>query len=153
MSLKHKSPPPRKNLPMSEIPIVQPESRKASSLSPAVKQVRLNLVYVDVWSAVKLSSLVSLAVSITVFLSVILSWLLLNTVGVIGALEGIVGDILGDGGGAILALLSFGQVTLLAFVGALINLVSLTVLGSLGAVLYNAIARLTGGLTVGFTNT
>ena len=63
------------------------------------------------------------------------------------------GDILGDGGGAILALLSFGQVTLLAFVGALINLVSLTVLGSLGAVLYNAIARLTGGLTVGFTNT
>ena len=153
MSLKHKSPLPRKNLPMSEIPIVQPESLKASSSSPAVKQVRLNLVYVDVWSAVKLSSLVSLAVSITVFLSVILSWLLLNTVGVIGALEGIVGDILGDGGGAILALLSFGQVTLLAFVGALINLVSLTVLGSLGAVLYNAIARLTGGLTVGFTNT
>ena len=153
MSLKHKSPPPRKNLPMSEIPIVHPASRKASSSSPAVKQVRLNLVYVDVWSAVKLSSLVSLAVSITVFLSVILSWLLLNTVGVIGALEGIVGDILGDGGGAILALLSFGQVTLLAFVGALINLVSLTVLGSLGAVLYNAIARLTGGLTVGFTNT
>ena len=109
-------------------------------------------MYVDVWSAVKVSSLVSLAFSITVFLVVILSWLLLNTVGVIGALEGIVGDILGDGGGAILALLSFNQVALLAFVGALINLVSLTVLGSLGAVLYNAIARLTGGLTVGFTN-
>ena len=138
---------------MSEIPIVQPEGRKAKTSSPQGKQVRLNLVYVDVWSAVKVSSLVSLAFSITVFLVVILSWLLLNTVGVIGALEGIVGDILGDGGGAILALLSFNQVALLAFVGALINLVSLTVLGSLGAVLYNAIARLTGGLTVGFTNT
>jgi hypothetical protein len=149
----HKSPPPRKNLLMSEIPIVQPERRKAKTSSPQGKQVRLNLVYVDVWSAVKVSSLVSLAVSITVFLVVILSWLLLNTVGVIDALEGIVGDILGDGGGAILALLSFSQVTLLAFVGALINLVSLTVLGSLGAVLYNAIARLTGGLRVGFTNT
>ena len=137
---------------MSEIPIVKPEGRKAKTSSPQGKQVRLNLVYVDVWSAVKVSSLVSLAFSITVFLVVILSWLLLNTVGVIGALEGIVGDILGDGGGAILALLSFNQVALLAFVGALINLVSLTVLGSLGAVLYNAIARLTGGLTVGFTN-
>ena len=153
MSWKHKSPPPIKNLLMSEIPIVQPESRKAKTSSPQGKQVRLNIVYVDVWSAVKVSSLVSLAFSITVFLVVILSWLLLNTVGVIGALEGIVGDILGDGGGAILALLSFNQVALLAFVGALINLVSLTVLGSLGAVLYNAIARLTGGLTVGFTNT
>jgi hypothetical protein len=138
---------------MSEIPIVQTEGRKASSSSPQVKQVRLNLVYVDVWSAVKVSSLVSLAVSITVFLVVILSWFLLSTVGVIGALEGIVGDILGEGGGAILALLSFEQVLLLAFVGSLINLVSLTVLGSLGAVLYNAIAKLTGGLTVGFTNT
>ena len=137
---------------MSEVPIVQLEGRKAKTSSPQGKQVRLNLVYVDVWSAVKVSSLVSLAFSITVFLVVILSWLLLNTVGVIGALEGIVGDILGDGGGAILALLSFNQVALLASVGALINLVSLTVLGSLGAVLYNAIARLTGGLTVGFTN-
>ena len=137
---------------MREIPIVQPESRKQSANAPAAKQVRLNLVYIDVWAAVKLSSLVAVAVAITVFLVVMLSWLLLNTVGVIGALEGIVGDILGDGGGAVLALLSFGQVTLLAFVGALINMVSLTVLGSLSAVLYNAIARLTGGLTVGFTN-
>jgi len=138
---------------MSEIPIVQPETKAPSRSSTAVKQVRLNLVYIDLWSAVKVSSLISLAVSITLFLVVLLSWSLLNTVGVIGALEGIVGDILGEGGGAILALLSFSQVTLLAFVGALINLVSLTVLGSLGALLYNGIARLTGGLTVGFINT
>lgn len=138
---------------MSEIPIVQPEPPRSASSSRAVKQVRLNLVYVDLWSAVKVSSLVAVAVSATVFLVTILSWLLLNTVGVIGALEGVVGDILGEGGGAVLALLSFGQVALLALVGALINVISLTVLGSLGAVLYNAIARLTGGLTVGFTNT
>ena len=153
MSWKHLRPLTRKMPQMSEIPVVQPEGRASRSSKPAAKQVRLNLVYIDVWSAVKVSSLVAVAVSITLFLVVILSWLLLNTVGVIGALEGIVGDILGEGGGAILALLSFGQVTLLAFVGALINVVSLTVLGSLGAVLYNAIARLTGGWTIGFTNT
>ncbi len=57
---------------MSEIPIVQPEDTTARK-SSAVKQVRLNLVYIDLWSAVKVSSLVSLAVSITVFL-VIFSW-------------------------------------------------------------------------------
>lgn len=128
-------------------------SRSAARSSvPAAKQVRLNLVYVDLWAAVKVSALVSTAVSISVFLVVLLSWTLLSAVGVIGALEGIVGDILGDGGGAILALLSFGQVALLGFVGALINFVSLTVLGSLSAILYNVIAKLTGGLTVGFTN-
>jgi len=73
-------------------------------------------------------------------------------VGVIGALEGVIGDILGDGGGGILALLQLEQVIVLAGVGALINVLSLTVLGSVGAVMYNAIARFTGGLTVGFTN-
>lgn len=116
------------------------------------KQVRLNLVYIDLWSAVKVSSMVAVAISISVFLVVLLSWFLLSTVGVIGAVEGVIGDILGEGGAALLALLEFGQVLLLALVGALINVVSLTVLGSLSAVLYNAIARATGGLTVGFTN-
>jgi len=135
---------------MTEIPVVV-ESPKRSTAE--AKQVRLNLVYIDLWTAVKVSSLVALAISISVFLVIILSWLLLSTIGVVGALEGVIGDILGEGGGALLALLEFGQVVLLAFVGALINIVSLTVLGSLGAVLYNAIARATGGLTVGFTNT
>lgn len=132
-------------------PETEAPTRKASVAT--AKQVRLNLVYIDLWSAVKVSAMVAVAISVAVFLTVILSWLLLSAVGVIGALEGVIGDILGDGGGGVLALLEFGQVLLLAFVGALINVVSLTVLGSVGAVLYNAIARYTGGLTVGFTNT
>jgi hypothetical protein len=132
-------------------PETEAPTRKASAAT--AKQVRLNLVYIDLWSAVKVSAMVAVAISVAVFLTVILSWLLLSAIGVIGALEGVIGDILGDGGGGILALLEFGQVLLLAFVGALINVVSLTVLGSVGAVLYNAIARYTGGLTVGFTNT
>ena len=132
--------------PETEVP-----TRKASVAT--AKQVRLNLVYIDLWSAVKVSAMVAVAISVAVFLTVILSWLLLSAVGVIGALEGVIGDILGDGGGGVLALLEFGQVLLLAVVGALINVVALTVLGSVGAVLYNAIARFTGGLTVGFTNT
>ncbi|CAB4578570.1 MAG: DUF3566 domain-containing protein [Actinobacteria bacterium] len=125
---------------------------RKSSVATA-KQVRLNLVYIDLWSAVKVSAMVALAISVAVFLTVILSWFLLSAVGVIGALEGVIGDILGDGGGGILALLQLEQVLVLAGVGALINVLSLTVLGSVGAVMYNAIARFTGGLTVGFTNT
>ena len=137
---------------MSDQTFEAPRSQKASS-APATKQVRLNLVYIDVWAAVKVSSLFAVAISLALFITLLLTWVLLNAVGVIGALEGVVGDILGEGGGAVLALFSFGQVVLLGFVGALINVVSLTVLGSLWAILYNVVARLTGGLTVGFTNT
>ena len=125
---------------------------RKSSVAKA-KQVRLNLVYIDLWSAVKVSAMVALAISVAVFLTVILSWFLLSSVGVIGALEGVIGDILGDGGGGVLALLRLEQVIVLAGVGAVINVLSLTVLGSVGAVMYNSIARFTGGLTVGFTNT
>lgn len=118
----------------------------------AVKQVRLNLVYIDLWQAVKVAALVAVALSISIFVAVLLTWFLLSTVGVIGAVDGVLGDILGEGGGAIRALLEFDQVLLLGAVGALINLVAFTVLGSLSAVLYNVIARVTGGYTVGFTN-
>jgi hypothetical protein len=135
---------------MTDTPTSRMKTERSSA--PAAKQVRLNLVYIDLWAAVKVSALVSAAISISVFLVVLLSWVLLSSVGVIGAVEGIVGDVLGEGGGAILALLSFEQAALLGLVGALINMVSLTVLGSLSAILYNVIARLTGGLTVGFTN-
>jgi hypothetical protein len=135
---------------MTDTPTSRMKTERSSA--PAAKQVRLNLVYIDLWAAVKVSALVSAAISISVFLVVLLSWVLLSSVGVIGAVEGVVGDVLGEGGGAILALLSFEQVALLGLVGGLINMVSLTVLGSLSAILYNVIARLTGGLTVGFTN-
>jgi hypothetical protein len=137
---------------MSDQPGVEKQPRPRKPSASLAKQVRLNLVYIDLWSAVKVSALVALAISIAVFVMVLLTWFLLSVVGVVGALEGVIGDILGEGGGSLLALLEFNQVLLLAAVGALINLVSLTVLGSLSAVLYNAIARLTGGLTVGFTN-
>ena len=128
------------------------DKRPTGAPAGAVKQVRLNLVYIDLWSAVKVSAWVALALSVAIFVTVILTWLLPTVVGVVGALEGVIGDILGEGSNSLLALFDFGQVLLLAFVGALINLVSLTVLGSLSAVLYNAIAKMTGGLNVGFTN-
>lgn len=128
------------------------DQRTSSAPSGAVKQVRLNLVYIDLWSAVKVSAWIALAISVSIFVTVILTWLLLTVVGVVGALEGVIGDILGEGSSSLLALFDFGQVLLLAFVGALINLVALTVLGSLSAVLYNAIAKMTGGLNIGFTN-
>jgi Transmembrane domain of unknown function (DUF3566). len=74
----------------------------------------------------------------------------LNATGILGALQGVITDILGEGAGGILALLEFGQVFALSLVSAVINLVSITVLGSLGALIYNAIARLTGGYLLGF---
>lgn len=118
-----------------------------------VKQVRLKLAYIDLWSAVKVSAVVAVVLSLIIFVSQLAIFGILSQTGIVGSLEGIIGDVLGEGGGGILALLDFSQVLALSLVGAVINLVAFTVLGSLSALIYNAIARITGGYLVGFTTT
>ena len=124
---------------------------RQSKPNPApVKQVRLKLAYVDLWSAVKVSSLVAVVVSVSLLVVNLMLWGILSATGILGALQGIVTDVLGEGGSAIIALTEFSQVFGLSMVSFVINLVSITVLGSLGTVVYNLIAKLTGGLLVGF---
>lgn len=115
-----------------------------------VKQVRLKLAYIELWSAVKVSAMVGAVIAVSIFVASLLLWGILSATGILGAIQGIIGDVLGEGAGGILALLQFSQVLALSLVAAVINLVSITVLGSLGALVYNQIARFTGGYLVGF---
>lgn len=134
---------------MSDVPT---QAMKQSKPAPApVKQVRLKLAYIDLWSSVKVSALLALVLAITIFVATLAAWAILSVTGILGSIEGIVSDVLGDGGAAILSLLQFSQVLALSLVAAVINLVSFTVLGSLTALIYNAIARITGGYLIGFT--
>lgn len=134
---------------MSDVPT---QAMKQSKPAPApVKQVRLKLAYIDLWSSVKVSALLALVLAITIFVATLAAWAILSVTGILGSIEGIVSDVLGEGGAAILSLLQFSQVLALSLVAAVINLVSFTVLGSLTALIYNAIARITGGYLIGFT--
>lgn len=127
-----------------------PDMRQTKPKPAPVKQVRLKLVYVDLWSAVKVSSLVAVVTSASLLVMNLVVWAILSATGILGALQGVVSDVLGEGGSAIIALTEFSQVFALSLVSFVINLVSITVLGSLGSLVYNLIARLTGGLLVGF---
>lgn len=134
---------------MSDVPTQAMKQSKPASAP--VKQVRLKLAYIDLWSSVKVSALLALVLAITIFVATLAAWAILSATGILGSIEGIVSDVLGEGGAAILSLLQFSQVLALSLVAAVINLVSFTVLGSLTALIYNAIARITGGYLVGFT--
>jgi hypothetical protein len=50
------------------------------------------------------------------------------------------------------SVLSFSQVFALSALLGLVNVVVTTIFGTVSAVLYNLVVRLTGGLFVGFTN-
>ncbi|MDH6182356.1 putative membrane protein [Microbacteriaceae bacterium SG_E_30_P1] len=126
--------------------------QRKSQRTVATKQVRLKLVYIDFWSAVKFSFLVAVCLGIIFVVATVLLWIVLNSTGIFSSLNDIFVDVLGDPEFNIASDFSLPQVALFAFVVALLNTVVGTALGAVAAVLYNFSVRLTGGLLVGFTN-
>jgi hypothetical protein len=116
------------------------------------RQVRLKLVYIDVWSLVKLSFLVWLCLGIVVIVASVLIWVVLFSTGIFDELDVTLRDMLGDDDFAIANSFGLGTVVLFSFIIAALNTIVGTALGAVGGFLYNLSVRLTGGLLVGFQN-
>jgi hypothetical protein len=120
--------------------------------SSTSKQVRLKLVYIDFWSVVKFSFLIWLCLGIVLVVATALVWIVLNSTDVFAHLDSLLRDILGNDNFSVTDSFGLGQVLLFSFVVAILNTVTGTILGALGALLYNLSVRFTGGLLVGFQN-
>jgi hypothetical protein len=135
---------------------VADQLQRKSQRPVATKQVRLKLVYVDFWSAVKLSFLVAVSLGVVLIVSTVLIYLVLQSTGVFGKLDSLFSDILSTGGNekpfSIEESVGILKVTFFAFIIAVLNIVVGTALGAITSILYNFSVRLTGGLLVGFTN-
>src|SRR5215213_1376572 len=114
------------------------------------RQVRLKLVYVDVWSLVKLSFLVWLCLGIVLIVASALIWVVLFSTGVFDQLDDTLRDILNQPEFALVNTFGIGQVLLFAFIIAVLNTIVGTALGAVGGFLHNLSVRFTGGLLVGF---
>ena len=120
--------------------------------SSTSKQVRLKLVYIDFWSVVKFSFLIWLCLGVVLIVATALVWIVLNSTDIFAQLDSLLRDILGNDDFSITDSFGLGQVLLFSFVVAVLNTVTGTILGALGALLYNLSVRFTGGLLVGFQN-
>ncbi|QDZ15547.1 DUF3566 domain-containing protein [Humibacter ginsenosidimutans] len=127
-------------------------AQKSSSRRTPSKQVRLRLVYIDFWSAVKLSFLVGLCLAIISIVGAFLIWMVLDQTGIFDNLNGLFKDISGTSGSDLKSILSLGTVMGFSIVVAILNLVVTTALGAVCSLLYNLSVKITGGLLVGFTN-
>ncbi|WP_312168162.1 DUF3566 domain-containing protein [Microbacterium sp.] len=124
---------------------------KKSTRKTGGKQVRLRLVYVDFWSAVKLSFLGAVALAIVTMVSFFLIYLVLQATGVLNQADEFVGTITSDSV-RISELAGLPQVMAFAAVVSILNLIVFTVLGAVVAGIYNVAVKVTGGLLVGFTS-
>lgn len=125
---------------------------KKTAKRPTSKQVRLKLVYVDFWSAVKISFLAGLALAIVGIVATFLLWTVLTQVGVFKSVGDLFNSISGQGSNSFMSALGLGNVMSFSIIVGILDLVVVTALGAVVALLYNLSVKITGGLLVGFTN-
>ncbi|MBW9092633.1 DUF3566 domain-containing protein [Microbacterium jejuense] len=124
---------------------------KKSSHKTSAKQVRLRLVYIDFWSAVKLSFLAAIAIAVVTVVAFVMVYLVITATGLIGEADKFFSSF-SDGSVLLSQFINFPQVLAFSAVVAILNLVVVTVLGAVVAGIYNLAVKVTGGLLVGFTS-
>ncbi|ALX66014.1 DUF3566 domain-containing protein [Microbacterium sp. XT11] len=122
---------------------------KKSTRKTTGKQVRLRLVYVDFWSAVKLSFLGAVALAVVTMVSFFLIYLVLQATGILAQADDFVGSFT-DGSVRLSEVAGLPQVMAFAAVVSILNLIVFTVLGAVVAGIYNLAVKVTGGLLIGF---
>ena len=127
-------------------------AKKSSRRPASSKQVRLKLVYIDFWSTVKLAFLAGICLAIIAIVGTFVIWTVLDRTGIFDQLNGLVKDVAGAGGGDLRSVLGLGQVMGFSLIVAILDIVVVTALGAVFALLYNLSVKITGGLLVGFTN-
>jgi hypothetical protein len=129
------------------------ENQRATSRS-GVKLVKLKLVRIDVWSAVKLGFLVQIGLGIATIILFFLLWLAASQSGLFGSLSGFLTTLIGTDNNSV----DVGsQVSLPRVLGlggglAIFNIITGTLLTFVGTLIFNSIGKIMGGLSVGFTN-
>jgi hypothetical protein len=116
-------------------------SRTVKRGESTVKPVNLKLVKISFWSAVRFGFIVNVALGIGLLIALTAVFFILSLAGATALLKEFVGlDV------ALPAVLAYGLTIALfiVFVG--------TLLAGVWAAIFNIVARITGGISVGFTN-
>ncbi len=132
----------------------QGPSAGESAKKPAPRRTRraqLRLVQVDAWSVMKTAFLLSIALGIVLVVAVAIIWGVLGAAGVWESINSIVQQAVGNASGAPFDIREYaGTSRVLGFtmIVAVIDVVLITAIATLGAFLYNLSAALLGGIEV-----
>jgi hypothetical protein len=121
------------------------------STQPPVKQVTLHLTHVDPWSVAKGAFVLGVTIAGVLMVATVVLWTMLSAAGVFEAVTNLWSDASGNSGAGI-SFLSLGRLLGLTMVISAIEIVLLSVLSTLFAVLYNLSVGFTGGFQYTFTD-
>jgi hypothetical protein len=132
-------------------------SAGASAAKPAkprprgVRRARLRLVHLDPWSVMKTAFLLSIALGVVLVVAVAVVWSVLGAAGVWDSINKTVADMLGGDTAQTFDVENYvgiHRVLGLTLVVAVVDVVLMTAIATLGAFLYNLAAALLGGIEV-----
>lgn len=123
-----------------------------TSRKPSAKEVRLKLVYIDFWSAVKFSFLVSSLLAVVGFVASILIFIVLLQTGVFASINELFMDIVSGDDFNLTTMLGLPQVAGFSLIVGVLNIIVGTALGAVASLVYNQVVRVLGGFQMGFTS-
>ncbi len=114
------------------------------------RRARLYVTRIDPWSVMKSAFLLALAIGIVIVVAVGLVWWVLDAAGVFLTISRTLDEIIGSAttGFDIVALFDFSRVMGVAIVIAAVEVVLVSLLAAIFALLYNLSVGLTGGIEV-----
>ncbi len=124
---------------------------KAGKSARRTRRAQLRLVQVDAWSVMKTSFLLSIALGIVLVVAVAIIWSVLGAAGVWDSINSIVQQAVGNDSGTQFDITKYvGTSRILGFtmIVAVIDVILITAIATLGAFLYNLSAALLGGIEV-----
>jgi hypothetical protein len=129
-------------------------SRNGAGAAPrprGTRRARLRLVHVDPWSIMKTAFLLSIAFGIVTVVAVAVVWSVLGAAGVWDSINKAVSDVIGNQSTTTFDVKNYvGTSRVLGFtmIVAVVDVILITAIATLGAFLYNLAAALLGGLEV-----
>jgi len=124
---------------------------EGSDGSSASRQARLHLTRLDPWSVAKAAFMFGITLAGVIMIASVALWLILSASGVFDALTSIFKDA-GVNASSGVSFLSLGRLVGLSMLISAAEIVLLTVLSSIFAVLYNLSVGFTGGIEVTLTD-
>ena len=126
------------------------QSHNEISESLATRKVRLTRL--DPWSVAKSSFVLGVTIAGVIIVATIALWLLLSAAGVFEAITGLFQSVSGNSSSTGINFLSLGRLVGLSMVISAIEIVLLSALSVIFAVLYNLSVGFTGGIEVSVTD-
>ncbi|MFE5342897.1 DUF3566 domain-containing protein [Isoptericola sp. NPDC056578] len=124
----------------------------AAQPGAGARRVRLSVSRVDPWSIMKLAFLLSVAIGFITVVATMVVWYVLNDMGTFAKIQGFLSETIGPQAVNLMQFIEFDRVVSLSVLIAIVNVVLLTALATIMAILYNITAALVGGVHLTLTD-